>query len=358
MSPNTEIFFKLLRNALWHQDETLPRELSPQVSSFILQMAKEQTISGLIIDALIRNDVRIEQKAVFESVGILEQIKETNRQLNKELLQFANLMKQSQVEYVVVKGQTVAALYLEPLLRMPGDIDFLVSDYRSSSKVIADAWNIEFPESLIDKEVAFNHNGVTYELHTVLTQFGSYRHRKVWRALMNTTPSIIKIEDAEVLTVQPMVNAIYLFVHLFFHFIREGVGLRQLCDWAMLLRHYQNEIDSKQLENVLNSLGMTNAFKAFGCLLVDKLGLQSFPLKLTEKDRRYTEKLLNDILKSGNFGHNTRQTAKLGFAYKMETLKRTARNCCFYYRLAPVELSLIIPRLAWLNVKTMFTGSK
>lgn len=358
MSPNTEIFFKLLRNALWHQEESLSKELSPQVTSLILQMAKDQTVSGLIIDALIRNDIHIGQKAVFESVGILEQIKETNRQLNKELLQFSNLMKQSQIEYVVVKGQTVASLYLEPLLRMPGDIDFLVSDYRSSSKVIADAWNIEFPESLIDKEVAFNHNGVTYELHTVLMQFGSHRHRKVWRALMNTKPSIVKIENADVLTVQPMVNAIYLFVHLFFHFIREGVGLRQLCDWAMLLKHYQNEIDSKKLESMLNSLGLINAFKAFGSILVDKLGLLAFPLKLTEKDRRYSEKLLNDILKSGNFGHNIRQTAKLGFAYKMETLKRTARNCCCYFRLAPLELSLIIPRLAWLNLKIMITGSK
>ena len=92
------MLFALLREALWHSKETLSSDLSERQARKLLRAAEEQMVSGLIIDALIRNDVRMKQQTVFEAFGMLEQIKETSRELNKELQLFAELMKTEDLE--------------------------------------------------------------------------------------------------------------------------------------------------------------------------------------------------------------------------------------------------------------------
>ena len=136
MNRNEQLFFTLLRIALWKITEDLPKKIAPGTSSAILRLAEEQTVSGLIIDALIRNDIRMEQQTVFEAFATLEQIKEANREVNKELRMFAELMAAKGHDYVVFKGQTVAALYPDPLLRMPGDIDSLIYDYSAAQRLL------------------------------------------------------------------------------------------------------------------------------------------------------------------------------------------------------------------------------
>lgn len=118
--------FTFLRNALWRIDNYVPKELSEKEVSQLISIAEEQTVSGLVVEAIIRNDIKIPQEWVFEAVGIDNQTKQANKQLNDELNEFVKLPLK---DYVVVKGQTIATLYPEPLARMSGDIDFLVQDY-------------------------------------------------------------------------------------------------------------------------------------------------------------------------------------------------------------------------------------
>lgn len=356
MNRNEQLFFTLLRIALWKITEDLPKKIAPGTSSAILRLAEEQTVSGLIIDALIHNDIRMEQQTVFEVFGMLEQIKETSRVVNKELLLFAELMAAKGLDYVVFKGQTAATLYPDPLLRMPGDIDFLVYDYPVAQSIFQSEWGISLPDSFIEKEVAFEHNSVTYELHTQLITFRWRSHQQYWESMMlRPHQSIVLVDGKEVKTLSPNIYAVYVFAHLFFHFIREGIGLRQMCDWAIILDRYKNEIDPSQLADDLNGLGMKKAYRAFGGVLVLYLGLKSFPIALTGNDFKVSERILKDILRYGNFGKPSRKVQQNGWKFKLETMWRTVRNCCKYFRLAPAEIGMIIPKLIMLNVKLIFS---
>lgn len=343
-----DLFFALLRNALWQSKEQLPNELSSTQAEKLYKAAEQQTVSALIADALIRNDIRMPKMQVLKACSILNQIQQNNILLNKALTSFTFLPLP---KYIVVKGQTLGSLYPNPLLRTPGDIDFLVYDYNQTKKALEQKWQIELPERLIEKEYAFTYHDVTYELHTKLISFGSIRHQRYWESLMNHSHSEVTIDEVRIPTLEPTVNAVYLFTHLFFHFIHEGIGLRQVCDWTLFLHHQNSSIDWEKLEIIINRLGITNAFRAFLCIAKNHLGLKKSPIKTSDKDDKISDLILAKILKGGNFGHSLRSSEQTHWKYKMGTMRITISNCIHFFRLAPIELSLMVPKLIWLNIK-------
>lgn len=344
-----ELLFKLLRNALWRTEEPIPRELSGKDTGILLRVADEQTVVGLVVDALIRNDVRMPQAWVFEIVGRNAQNKQANQNLNNCLKQLVNLPLK---DYVVVKGQTIAAIYPDVSLRMPGDIDFLVHDYDGAKGIIEQEWVVKLPAKLVDREFAFEHGNAIYEIHDNLIIFGCREHQRCWGELMRRPCVYMNVESVQVPALEPTVNAIYVFIHLFFHLLREGVSLRQFCDWAMVLHFYKEAIKREDLLEQLEKLDLIKAYRAFGTVIVDELGLPAdeFPFALNCEDRIWKEKILKDIFKGGNFGKLNHQ-AQSSWRFKLETMMVSLRNSFKYYKLCPSEVGWLIPRLVKLNLK-------
>lgn len=349
---NKILFFTFLREGLSLPENHLPQELSENEIGPLFMVAEEQTVSGLIVDAILRNNIKIPQNWVFKAVGIETHIKQINHELNDNLKNLVNLPLKG---YVVVKGQTIAAIYPNPLTRMSGDIDFLVYNYSEAKDILEKKWNVELPLKLIDREFSFEHGGVTYEIHDQLLVFGYKRHQRIWNELLKSPYGYVNIEGEKIQTLAPTVNSIYVFVHLFFHFLREGVSLRQFCDWAMVLYHYKNEINRIELEQVLLQLDMLKAYKAMGCILVDDIGLPiaNFPFKIDERDRMWHDKILDDIFAGGNFG-KLRHQAKNSWQFKFETIRISVCNCFRYFWLCPTEVGGMIPKLVKVNIKVLF----
>lgn len=346
-----------LRCALWKKP--YKESISANAFTKTLALAKDQTVVGLVFNVL--KDVKIEgtlnKSLVFKTIGLTEQIKHQNAIINKELCDFAQRSQQAGLKYLVVKGQTLGCLYANPELRSSGDIDFLVPDISSYlSEVFPD---VQFPATMKEKELGFEYNHVTYELHTRLIDFGCKKHQKVWETLIAEEWGknyFVEIDGVKVRTLSPTINAVYLFLHLYFHLIREGVSLRQFCDWAIMLHHYKDEIDRNALKEILHQLDMIRGYKAFGTILVDELGLpeEEFPLSLTDGDRRMKDKILEDIFQGGNFGkHNHKAKSALGF--KFETFRMAVNNSIRYYNLAPSEMRMMIPKMLRINIRLLFS---
>lgn len=345
-----ELFFSLLRSALLQSKEQIPKELSSTQVEKLFKAAEQQTVSALIADVLIRNNVKIPKIQALKAFSILNQIQQSNILLNEALTSFASLPLP---EYIVVKGQTLSSLYPNSLLRTPGDIDFLIFDYSQAKTVLEQNWHIELPKRLIEKEYAFTYHDVTYELHTKLISFGSIRHQRYWESLMRTPYSEVIIDEVRIPTLEPTINAVYLLTHIFFHFIHEGIGLRQICDWTIFLHHQNSSIDWNKLEIIINRLGIANAFRAFLCIAKNHLGLQNIPIATSDKDDKISDLILSKILKGGNFGHSLRASELTHWKYKVGTMHITISNCIQFFRLAPIELTLMVPKLIWLNIKLL-----
>lgn len=350
-----ERFFEILRSALWGKPYNEGMDAKEFVH--IMALAEQQTVTALLFDALKNVPVGGEADVeVLTSHAIAEQIKQQNQVLNKEMAEFSSRCDESHIDYLVVKGQTMGCLYQNPLLRTPGDIDFLVNEgYDSIRDRVEKALEISLPEKMLEKQVAFDRNGAHYELHTSLRTWLYKKHQRRWDELIAgewQKGYYVEIDGQRIRTLSPTTNVAYVFIHLFFHFIREGVSLRQFCDWAMVLHHYKDEIDRAELEQILQSLGMLKAFKTFGTILTDELGLpkEDFPFTIGAKEREWKQKILSDILTGGNFG-KLNHKAHSSWKYKLETMKVAARNSLKYCSLAPIEAGLIIPRLLLGNLK-------
>ena len=350
-----ELLFKIVRLALWGQ----PSEVCLHAEGFIrlLEIAEQQSVFGLVFDALkdLQVDGMEDKMPLFEAVGFYEQIKQQNGLSNKEIVNFVKLCDKNKLENIIVKGQTLEAIYPKRGVRQSGDIDFVIK--RSQYNQFASVLGIELPKKLTEKEFEFERNSLSYELHTDLIAFARKRHKKVWNELMEkewAQEHYVEIEGVNVRTLTPTVNAVYIFIHLFFHFIREGVSLRQMCDWVMALHHYKDEIDSERLKQILLDLDVFDAYCAFGTILVDKLGLplKEFPVPINDKDRKWQERILDDIFRGGNFGMLNHE-AKSSWKYKVETFCVALRNSFKYYMLCPTEVGGIIPRLVKVNLKIL-----
>ena len=106
-------------------------------------------------------------------------------------------------------------------------------------------------------------------------------------------------------------DAFYVFTHIMQHFFKEGVGLRQICDWCRLLYTYRDSLNYGLLEQRIKRAGLMSEWKAFGALAIEYLGFpkDSMPLLNVNVDlnanlKREADRIMKFILKSGNMGHN------------------------------------------------------
>ena len=346
--------FDLLQSVLWNKDFVEP--LETKVAEELLREAQQHAIAGLVIEALTRSDQKIDKKVLFEMVALRMQIEQQNRKVNRELKAFVKGCEEHKVDYIIVKGQTIGSLYDKPELRQPGDIDVLTREsFRKIRVYLSKFLNTTLPEELTEKAYSVTVNGVLFELHGKLFEIGNKKIRTYWNSLIEEAwqePYYCTVDGEKVRTLPPTLNAVYIFLHMFHHFLKMGVGLRQVCDWAVFLHKNASEIDTQKLQEILQALDIEKAFKAFGWVLVNRLGLpeEEFPVAITEEDKKWKKAIVHDIMEAGNFGRS-RGVKASPWTAKLHTMWWTVKNAVRYYSLAPSEIRYQLPKLVAINFK-------
>ena len=344
----TEDLFVLLKYSLWKKDINIT--ISEKNIMVIMELAKRQSVIGLVADAIISNDIPIGRDNVMMLLSYLNAVKRNNRNVDEGLIELCSLLNNNSIGYFVFKGQTMAHLYDKQNIRCAGDVDFYCAE-KDREKLLRLLENdVSFNDEVSFKHLSYKKNGVDFELHFKLANFSVKSHQEFWDSLIeaeiqNKKCDYISINDIDVSTLSPTTNAVYLFIHIYHHFMKEGIGLRQLCDWAVFLNHYRNEINRNEVEKILNKLGYMKAYCAFGSILLDKLGLEkdSFPFSINDNDRRWGMKVLKVIYSGGNFGWNNRKINKIGLLHSIETGFIAISLTIRFMSLSPLENSMYIP---------------
>ena len=337
----SEFFFKLLQTELSGkriQGCPLPTE----VYHSLLNVSDIETVMGMYCSALMCNDFKLGKYDAIELYTILDDLKTRNQHVNEGLKSLVQLLRGHDVKFVVVKGQTLAALYPHPEVRMPGDVDFYCDsrNFEKAKKVLEEHWQVQMQEDADgEQHLSFEHDDVHYEMHYRLMKFESSSNQKCFDKLVDEQLfSSIEVDGVDVPVLEPSMNLLYTFLHLYHHFIELGVGLRQFCDVAVLVR--QQQFDKERFHLYLKKLGFTNAFKAIGVVLVDRLGVEEdlFPFALTGKDRKYEPAIAEIVMKRGNFGMYGRKNAvRSGIGYYWETLRIKFSHYLGFFMLSPKE---------------------
>lgn len=317
------LFLSILKSALWQTEDIPCRNFSEEEMDNLLTLAQKQTVSALVIDVLIRSKVKMPRQLLLKAFGRQSRIQRRNTQVDEGVVKLHNLFEEANINYRVVKGQVVGSYYPNPQLRQSGDIDYYcdAQNYKKSLEVIRKVWRIEPKVEDSEKHANFNLDGIIYEGHFALTTFYNKRKDDYWKRLIEEDCGVtVTISSAGIKTLSPTLHVLFVFLHLYHHLMELGIGIRQFCDWAVILHYGKHEIDHHQLHLHLKVLGMDKAYCACGSILTNCLGLpeQEFGFSISKRDRRYGKKVLSVVFYRGNMGHYNKHNGFKGWKHQLE----------------------------------------
>ena len=351
----------LLRNELWQ--EPLPADLTLDDFSEAVQLSKEQLVSALVANAVIRNQLPIGDDMTMRVCAIQEMHQKKNEAMDEEVSLFSEFLNKRNLKYVIMKGQTLSVYYPNPRMRSYGDIDFYCppESYQHTQQVIEEKLGITMIHDRSEIHDNFKIEGFDFEMHSALTRLSYPHHQRQWEMLvaeeLNQHIPVMMLHGRKVSILPPTLNAVFIFSHLMEHFVEKVLTLKQLCDWAMVLYACRDEIDRERLEQYLERIGLKKAFRAMGAWLIQRLGFpqEVFPLTLTAKDFRWVSRLDEDLLYwIERKREMQKKKHKSSLHHSMRTAGIVARQSLRFFWMAPTEMLWRIPDMASWSVRKRF----
>lgn len=309
----TSQLLALVRAALWQRPAD-PRFFSgsPVDWDEIARLSMQQTVGALAIKGAMSLPPELfpTKDRLHKALAFIERNRRTHLMLDGCVAEAVARLKEAGIGAVLLKGQAYARHYPEGILRQCGDIDLYVGedDYFRAYKVSRQQnWDSDELFHRHAKHYGCSMNGVHLELHrvaAVLPSRSADRRFQEWsreqlRAGKRTT--VIGAEEISLPT--PIFDAVFVFMHIYHHFISGGVGLRQLCDWVMLLHTHSGDVSRDELAALLKEFRLLRAWRRFAPIAVELLGLPESECPFySAVYSGESDKILSFVLKEGNFG--------------------------------------------------------
>jgi len=366
---NTEAFFELVQAGLWEKEVQLS-SYGKLVFGEIYRLASEQSVIGLVAAGLeYMTDVKVPQTLALNIAGEVLQLEQRNNAMNQFVACLVADMRKAGIYTLLVKGQVVAQCYEKPLWRACGDVDFFLSEENYAK---AKAFLIPLASEVETEYVGAKHQGMTIdgwvvELHGSLRVGLPNRINRELDGIYTDAFNIGSVRSwdnngTQIFTLSKENDIVYVFVHFFNHFYKEGVGLRQICDWCRLMWTYRNEIDVKKIEERIKRMGLVNEWKAFYALASKYLGMSDIDSGFMCHDSRFdkkADKIMEFVLLSGNMGHNRDMSHFSKQPYlirKCVSMGRRFSDLINHARIFPMDSLRFFPRIMFNGVRSAIRG--
>ena len=321
------IFKKVLLQAM--TGETSEAELTAEEWAAVYRMACQQSLVGVLWT--VAKDKPLPLELAMQWVSEAEAIRGLNALQNAEAAQLTRLFAEYGRRTVILKGQANARLYPDPLSRQPGDIDIWVEGGRESVVELLLKLGLldEVPTlSNMGKKgkatTSYHHvhlpptkDGIVVEVHFRPSSgnFNPITNRRLQRWLekemtdsipSSGLPSFTKGEEFN----SPSMRFALMMqlAHIQRHFLSSGVGLRQICDYYLLLKSATDE-DRQAVSALLKPFGLSHTAGALMWLLGEVLHMKE-TLMLCQPDSYRGEWMLREVMAGGNFGHYAKRQQK------------------------------------------------
>jgi len=363
---NEEVFLALVKTGLWEGElfhKQSPEFHGPVDWQEIYRLAQEQSVLGLVLAGLEHSQDKPPQQILLQWIGEMQCLEQQNIAMNRFVAELVEKMRRVDIYTLLVKGQGIAQCYKRPLWRACGDVDFLLNNrnYEMAKKFLMPLASIVESERMYAKHLGMTIDNCVVELHGRLTC-----------GLTNEIDKQIdKVQDAvfyggevrswqnghtQIFLPSADNDVIFVFTHFLKHFFKEGLGLRQICDWCRLMWTYKDSLNYELLESRIKAMGLMSEWKAFGALAIEYLGFpkDSMPLldvrskKENVRWRKKADRIMEFILKSGNMGHNRDMSHFSKYPYfirKCVSMGRRIGDLINHARIFPLDSLRFFPRI-------------
>lgn len=329
-SNTQEQFFELIRAGLFPDKEARILEHGSSVDwRGIYRLAEEQAVMGLIAAGIenLPSSERPAKEVALQFAGQTIQLEQRNKAMNAFVAKLIEQFRKEDVYTLLVKGQGIAQCYERPLWRACGDIDLLLSpdNFEKASSVLDNysrETSRETSKDIERKHREYHIDGWTVELHgTMHTNLSRGIDRWIDKVQEDVfyggnVRSWINGET-QVFLPRADEDVVFVFTHILQHLFLEGIGLRQICDWCRLLYTYRESLNYELLEQRIKRAGLITEWKVFASLAVQYLGMPESAMPMfgsnVQEFKWEAARLMDFVLKVGNFGHNREVEWSNGF---------------------------------------------
>ena len=181
-------------------------------------------------------------------MGKAQQIRRQNMKVNAVASKLFSMLREDGMRCCVLKGQGNALMYPNPYSRTPGDIDVWINasrerimEYASKKFELGDDIRLQHLETSLD--------GVPVELHFFPCSMNNpiyhARLQKWFRRNADLQCShIVGLPDeaGDVAIPTTAFNVVYQLTHLYHHFFDEGIGMRQIIDYFLVVNDFSKNV--------------------------------------------------------------------------------------------------------------------
>lgn len=353
MLKQQKIFFDFLRFCIGSAKE-MPGSLKEVDWKELYAIAKKQALLGVLFHGIRRlpKELAPEQKLLMQWMVMAEQIRKQNIRLFLDSVTVCQNFENEGFANCILKGQGNALLYPDPYMRTPGDIDIYLSGGRKKIMKYVDRvcpnqvmryHHVDFPVMKTAIEVHFT---PSYMFCPIYNQ----RMQKWFEEVMGEQCNHrVSLPDGygEIHVPQASFNVIYILSHLYRHIFTEGIGLRQLLDYYLVLVKWHTDLtnltdsnkslpqmtqintDLDALRHKLKYLGLWKFAQAVMYVLHEVFGLSEDRM-IAPMDEREGRFLLDEIMRGGNFGqYDDRMGSKVGESKIHRYFRMNLRNLRF-----------------------------
>lgn len=237
--------------------------------------------------------------------------------LDKYLTEY---LEENGIQAITLKGCATASLYPVPECRKSGDIDLLIpnkEDYKKACALLKKA-GFYCPNSqsaLHHTEFVFKNdkeeieNGIVIELHGMLAApFENEQMNTYLNTLLSSFEKNISQNTSwGVRFYQPSdaYHGFYLALHMLQHFLREGFGLKNLCDWTVFWNRDIAAAQKRRFLKLVRQSGMEQFVRILTAACVRYLGLSRVRVSFLLKEpvpKEDAALFLREVLDAGEFG--------------------------------------------------------
>lgn len=319
-----EDFFLILQAAIG-KPVRLSHSLSDDEWQEMFELAQKQALLGIAFEGVKKLPQEQWPKGgmVLKWTMATEAIKHRNRQTTDVCLRLTEIMSKEGFDICILKGQANHVYYDRlidgislGMLRVCGDVDAWIwpkekilhpinsiIEYCQRRNILLSLCHLHAEVKPID--------GVPVEIHFRPSFLNApWRNANFQRVFKAAVFENAKIDDVGVVKkLRVDYDLIFQMNHIYRHLLDEGVGLRQVFDFYVLLKDYNKErivrtelMGKEEIMKIISSCGMKRFATALMYVLKDifHVGNDELICGISEKDGLF---LLDEIMMAGNFGH-------------------------------------------------------
>ena len=223
----------------------------------LYSFASKQALLGLCFDGIERlgeeypEELRLNpigRELLMTWMGKAQQIRRQNMKVNVVASKLYSMLREDGLRCCILKGQGNALMYSNAYSRNPGDIDVWVN---ASREQITEYAKTHFE---IGNDIRFQHletsmDGVPVELHffpcTMNNPIYHVRLQKWFKRNADLQCSnVVSLPGGigEIAIPTTAFNVIYQLTHLYHHFFDEGIGMRQIIDYFLVVNDFSKNV--------------------------------------------------------------------------------------------------------------------